>query len=203
MQLTAEIRWFWPAAPDGLVDWFLSTTIHTGSAHSNTRIDLYLDDGSQSELGLKHRAGQPGVEIKGRIAVLPQPLAAGPLAGPIELWGKWFSAPLALHTLAIVTVEKRRWLRRFIPSEATVQALPQSPLGSPRPARGCTVELTQVTLADGTVWWTLGCTAFGTLATVATDLHKVGDWLAARRPPPLGTTWAGGYPAWLAHIKHT
>lgn len=206
MQVSAEIRWFWPAAPDGLGDWFLDSATHGCAASGgNIRIDQYLRDDTQGELGLKHRAGQPGVEIKGLITVLPQPLVAGPLTGAVELWGKWFAAPLALHAFATVTVEKRRWLRQFASTGTAVRELALGDDGQPRnqqaPTRGCTVELTQVTLADGSCWWTLGCETFGTLTTLADDLRATVGLLASRRPPSPGPAWAGGYPAWLAQLK--
>lgn len=198
MPVSAEIRWFWPSRPAQVADWFFSTTVHGCAAGGGTtRIDQYLRDPEQDALGLKHRAGQPGVEIKGCIAILPQPLAAGPLAGTIELWGKWFAAPLALHAFATVTVEKRRWLRTFAVTGSGCRELPPD---YPPPGRGCRIELTEVTLADGAQWWTLGGEAFGTLASVTDDLRTVAAQLATRRPPPCGAAWAGGYPAWLAQL---
>ena len=64
------------------------------------------------------------------------------------------------------------------------------------------MELTQVSLLNGEVWWTLGFEAFGTIRTVENDLRAVATILVARRPPELGDGLLASYPAWLKeHAK--
>jgi hypothetical protein len=50
------------------------------------RLDEYLSDPNQCELGIKRRGGKKGVEVKGLVTHAEQQLAAGPFVGPIEIW---------------------------------------------------------------------------------------------------------------------
>ena len=206
MEVSAEIRWFWRnTAPPGLVDWFRPADAHGYPAGGGrTRMDEYLRDANQVELGCKRRGGLPGVEVKGLVAVTWSGVTVEPFVGPIERWTKWTSEPLVFPTTATITIEKQRWLRTFDTSTPVPQEIPldaeEQPLDKrPLPTLGCHVELTQVRLPDGEVWWTLGFEAFGTLRTVENDLHAVATTLAARRPPGLGERLRLSYPAWLAH----
>jgi hypothetical protein len=69
MQLSAEIRWFWQGAIPGSVEkWFHGGL---GSCHpggGKPRLDEYLYEQGQVELGLKKRGTKPGIEVKGLIA---------------------------------------------------------------------------------------------------------------------------------------
>jgi hypothetical protein len=211
MQVSAEIRWFWhDASPPGIEDWFCKADAHYCSAGGGgTRVDEYLRDASQVELGLKRRGGKKGVEVKGLVAVTWSGLAVGPFAGPVEVWTKWTSEPLELNSTSTVNTTKRRWLRKFDTIVPLPQEIPldteEKPLDNrPLPALGCNVELTQVSLLNGDVWWTLGFEAFGTIRTVENDLRAVATILAARRPPGLGDGLLASYPAWLKeHVKET
>lgn len=211
MQISAEIRWFWRnTAPDGLVNWFCGADRHSCIAGGGeTRSDDYLRDACQAELGLKRRGGRGGVEIKGLIAVLPDGLEAGRFRGSIELWAKWTSGRLSLEPDSTIAVKKRRWVRKFdttglSPIEVPLDA-EETPLdGRPWPAQGCNVELTEVGLPDGGVWWTLGFEAFGTISTVGNDLRAAANLLNTRRPPDLADGLQAGYPAWLKlHVLET
>ncbi len=204
MQVSAEIRWFWRnEPPPGLKDWFCKADHHFCSAGGGgTRMDEYLRDARQVELGIKRRGGKKGVEVKGLVAVTWGGLAVGPFAGPIQLWTKWTAEPLELQSSSTVVTEKRRWLRKFdttmpLPQEVPLDAH-EKPLDKrPLPALGCNVELTQVRLPNGQVWWTLGFESFGTIWTVENDLRAVATTLVARRPPGLGEGMLASYPAWL------
>jgi hypothetical protein len=209
MQVSAEIRWFWrDASPPSLEDWFCKADGHYCSAGGGgTRVDEYLRDASQVELGVKRRGSKKGAEVKGLVAVTWGGLAVGPFTGPVELWVKWTSEPLELNSASMVTTEKRRWLRKFdtivpLPQEIPLDA-EEKPLDKRQlPALGCNVELTQVSLLNGEVWWTLGFEAFGTIRTVENDLRAVATILVARRPPELGDGLLASYPAWLKeHAK--
>jgi hypothetical protein len=209
MLLSAEARWFWPSVPPhGLEDWFCKA--HDGycrAGGAEPRIDEYLRDATQVELGLKRRGGNPGVEVKGLVAITWGGLAVSPFEGPIELWVKWTSEPLELKPDSTVATKKVRWLRKFdttapcpheIPLDSKEQRLDKKPL----PALGCNVELTQVSLPSGAIWWTLGFEAFGTIRTVENDLRAVASVLAARRPPRLEGGLMASYPAWLRDHAH-
>ena len=60
-------------------------------------------------------------------------------------------------------------------TEETSLGADEKPLDERRslPALGCNVELTEVTLASGKVWWTLGFESFGTIQTIENDLRAV------------------------------
>jgi len=204
MQVSAEIRWFWRGAPPpGLEDWFRKADRHDCAAGGGSaRVDEYLCDVNQGELGLKRRGGKKGVEVKGLVAVTWGGLAAAPFVGPIELWTKWSSEPLELNAHSTVATEKRRWLRKFDTAGPSPQEIPltaeEAPIDQrPLPTLGCNVELTQVTLPNRDIWWTFGFEAFGTLRTVENDLRAAATVLAARRPPGLGEGLLASYPTWL------
>jgi hypothetical protein len=204
MSTSAEIRWFWPTtAPAGLEHWFHSTESHPyPPGGGGTREDTYLDDPSQTALGLKYRGGKKGVEIKGLVEVRPDALAEGPFEGPIELWAKWTAGALVLDTLATIGTEKRRWLRKFagegpMPEEVPLDKEEQPLDGGSLPERGCNVELTRVTV-NLSVWWTFGLEAFGTLRTVEGELRVTARLLSSRQPPDLRTGILASYPAWLS-----
>jgi hypothetical protein len=204
MQVSAEIRWFWRSAPPpGLDNWFRNADKHYCSAGGGlTRVDEYLCDVNQAELGLKCRGGKKGVEVKGLVAVTWGGLSVGPFVGPIELWTKWMSEPLELNPHSTVATEKRRWLRKFDTTGPLPQEIPlnaeETPIDQrPLPTLGCNVELTQVTLPNGDTWWTFGFESFGTIQTIENDLRAAATMLVARRPPSLEQGLLASYPAWL------
>lgn len=207
MQLSAEIRWFWrDSPPPGLENWFCRADAHECPAGGGeTRVDEYLRDPEQIELGIKRRAGKGGVEVKGLVAVNWNSLAVGPFVGPVEIWTKWTSEPLELTSGSLIAVEKRRWLRKFDTAAALPQEIPLDDQEQPLdrrsfPALGCNVELTRVGLGNGGVWWTFGLEAFGPLRTVENDLRAAATVLAMRRPPPLGEGRLASYPVWLREV---
>src|ERR1035438_5096441 len=71
MKVSAEIRYFWRgAAPGGLEEWFRSgegQPFPAGGGES--RLDEYLRDADQTELSVKRRGEELGVEVKGRFQV--------------------------------------------------------------------------------------------------------------------------------------
>jgi len=208
MRVTTEIRWFWPFhPPPGLENWFRQPDRHGCAAGGGgTRQDEYLLDPTQTELGVKHRDGMAGVEVKGLVAVLEARLDIPPFAGPIELWTKWGFAPLSLKEDATIVTAKQRWVRTFDTTSAPPVEIAlgrnEQPLDQhrPLPGRGCNVELTKVTLPGDEVWWTLGFEAFGSLATVVNDLKAAAAALAACEPPNLGDAQQASYPAWLQQL---
>jgi hypothetical protein len=205
LQISAEIRWFWPNTPPaGLEDWFRNAEAHGCVAGGGkSRLDEYLRDPKQLELGLKRRGGRPGVEVKGLISAEWGGLAVTPFFGPIELWTKWTSEPLVLNPNSTLAVQKLRWMRKFETGGAVPLEISLDPDENPRenwplPQLGCNVEFTTVTLPDSSaVWWTLGFEAFGTIHTVELHLRAVATTLAARGVPTFRKGSLASYPAWL------
>jgi hypothetical protein len=204
MQVSAEIRWFWrDAPPAGLQDWFRDGGGEFCAAGGGqTRVDEYLLDTGQAELGIKRRGGKPGVEVKGLVTEGWADLDVAPFVGAIELWCKWTSEPLQLPARQTVATEKRRWLRKFDGAASGLREMALDPRESPLddrplPALGCNVELTRVALPSGTIWWTLGFEAFGPVRTLERDLRGAAAALAARRPPLFAQGLLASYPAWL------
>lgn len=201
MQVSAELRWFWRGAVPGDVDaWFRSGPPPAGG---EPREDVYLRDPARPELGIKQRGNEPGVEIKGLVAVRA-PSASGPFPGRVELWCKWSSDVLRLRDLPAVTTVKTRWLRKFAASRDAVREIELDRTGQPRngepqPRAGCNLELTQVMLRDARQgeWWTLGFEAFGDLESVEQDLRRTMDRLGTGAPGLSGAAQAS-YPRWLA-----
>jgi len=204
MQVSAEIRWFWAAAcPDEIAAWFRSAAPQPGGG--KPREDEYLHESGQTELGLKRRGGKRGVEAKGLVSVLPEPSDAVPFIGPIEIWCKWRSAALTLRHSSTIRTRKVRWLRKFDtsgsePHEIQLDENEDPKDGRPLPGFGCNVELTQVDLDPGRIWWTLGFEAFGDLYSVEQSLRSTLVVAASRLPPSLGSGELLSYPAWLS--KH-
>jgi len=205
MQISAEVRWFWHAAPPArFKDWFLSDGAHPYRAGGGkTRPDDYLYDPSQVELGIKARGGKAGTEIKGLVAQFPNAVPDGPFKGDGELWTKWTSNALRIDSLPRLLTNKTRALRKFDatgPDPKEIELGPdEKPLRGSLPAAGCNVELTQVEIKEK-IFWTLGFEAFGDLQSVIADLRSVASLLAARKPPPMENAVAASYPAWLAML---
>lgn len=193
MQVSAEIRWFWrDDPPAGLDEWFRDAGVHgCPVGDPETRIDVYLRDPGQTELGIKRRGANPGVEVKALVSVVRDGVAARPFEGPVETWTKVSTE--ALDFTPSVTTQKVRWMRTF----DTGAAVPVEVRSSPRV--GCAVELTCVTVGDD-VWWTLGFEAFGAAGTLENSLRAAAALLAARRPPALGDGLRASYPSWLAQL---
>jgi hypothetical protein len=205
MLVTAEIRWFWREIPREFEAWFRDPAPSVCAAGGGgVRVDDYLADAGQIELGMKRRGGAEGLEVKGLVSGDFATLSCFPFAGPMEIWCKWKSDLLVMPPGRIISVEKRRWLRRFVTLEGATEEIPlddsENPTeGGPLPLVGCNVELTQIGLQDGSRWWTFGFEALGALPSVAPSLTQAAQTLAGRRPPPIEPGWMGGYPAWLAH----
>jgi hypothetical protein len=197
MQLSAEIRLFWfGEKPAALEAWFLDDRLHSlplGIAEDRT--DIYLADPSQIELGVKTRGSNSGIEVKGLIATLDDPLEFDSYRIPVELWSKWPSQSLGFDIQSGVTLRKQRWLRKFDTAGA-------KPVDAPavRPDIGCNVEWTVVTLPSGESSWTLGFEAFGHLANVETSLRSVVRLMCGRNPPPAPGAKALSYPEWLRSL---
>lgn len=208
MQVSAEIRWFSHGiVPRAFKDWFCNNQTNSGSAGGGlkVRVDQYLHDRRQVELGIKLRGGKSGVEVKGLVAVISNRLTVGPFEGKIEIWTKWTTDALELPPNSLLAVEKRRWLRKF---DTTAQDAREIPLNSderplnehPLPNLGCNVELTEIRLANADVWWTFSFESFGTIDDVENSLRNTAALIVARPPVDFEKALTASYPAWLKDL---
>lgn len=215
MQVTAEIRWFWNSSHDELEKWFRRSEAHDCPPGGGiARIDSYLWDSHQVELGIKLRGGKKGVEIKGLVSRNQANCDAGPFGGPIELWSKWTSETLTLDLSKTVTTEKRRWMRKFdttgdkpVEIELNEKELPAD--RDSLPSRGCGIELTEIRFLDHETkevipeskgWWTLSLESFGKLDSIEGSLCQVAELMASRKPPNFDNSHRASYPSFLS--KH-
>jgi hypothetical protein len=209
MQVSAELRWWFDTDVDDLEEWFCKS-IHHGcpAGGGKTRMDKYLRDPSQIELGLKHRDGKAGVEVKGLVAPAWGHIAVDPFSGSIELWAKWTSEQLELPPKLLIATTKVRWLRKFdtenfVPEEIELDDM-EKPVDKerPLPSQGCNVELTQVRVENDKAWWSLSFEAFGAMERLERNVEAIAKVLASREPPRLDKGILASYPAWLSgHAK--
>lgn len=204
MQVTAEIRWFWrDDEPRDVLDWFVSADVHgEPTATPPSRVDRYLVDGQQAELGIKARGGRHGVEIKGLVDAHAASLDIAPFVGPVEIWSKWWTSAMSLDAGSTIAIAKTRQVRAFettgaSPLEATKHLAAWLSGAVPLPSRGCNVEITRVETPDGQLAWTMALEAYGDLSTVSADLVATAEAMADRRPPGFRNAECLSYPAWL------
>ncbi|HEX5226248.1 MAG TPA: hypothetical protein VFW44_01000 [Bryobacteraceae bacterium] len=198
MLLSAEIRLFWfHQEPQDLEDWFFSAAIHHRNPDGpEQRTDIYLPEPDQTELGVKTRGFNPGIELKGLVARPGETLQFASHEIPLELWTKWPSAALAFDPQRGIGIEKKRWSRKFDTSG-------HEPVDSsdPQRANGCNVEWTIVRPASGDPCWTFGFEAFGRLPAVENSLRSVVRLMNNRRPPAAPGAEILSYPAYLARVR--
>ena len=203
--VSAELRWFWKdSLPDAIEPWFRLRELAPGGGVP--RVDEYLVDPAQPELGLKKRGGGYGVELKG-LVTLGRPLR-GMSNAPAQVWAKWLSETLTIDHLPRVRIRKTRWLRKFDTSGPQVTEIrldaSQSRAVLARIPRGCFSELSALGVDDGpTSWWTVAFEAFGELDTVEDSLQRTLDHISL--PPQLAGGLVMSYPEWLARfiVQHT
>jgi hypothetical protein len=201
MLVSAEVRWFWKnEVPQGVEAWFRRGVFPPGGG--KPRIDEYVVDPTQRELGIKKRGGGRGVEVKGLVDF--RATTTPPLDARVQVWSKWTSASLTVDHLPRVAVRKTRWLRRYDTgghgvAEVELDADEQPRHGpSLRLERGCHFELVSLRVGEPELtWWSMGFEAFGPLDTVEESLHQtVAHAASAAVMPSRGLELS--YPAWLA-----
>jgi hypothetical protein len=214
MQVTAEMRWFWPYTDHlEVLNWFNSEEVHEfAPGGGQNRIDSYLFDSRQLELGIKNRGGKHGIEIKGLVSHTFGVCDAEPFSGPIELWSKWTSETLRLDSTKTVTTMKRRWLRRFDTTGDSPEAILLDEKELPvkvnyLPAQGCSIELTEVRFLDSKSldvipdtrgWWTLSLESWGKIDSLTKSLFQVAHLMTERNPPLIDTKFSASYPRFLS-----
>jgi len=200
MLLSAEVRWFWQGSMPPLSGWFAAWS--PGPGGGTERPDKYLVDPSQTELGIKNRAAKPGLEIKSLVSVR-RLLRLGPLTATAQIWTKVPTNSFDLAGLPCVTVNKRRWLRKYDTANSKAREIElgkdEKPISGEWPVNGCNVEFTEVWFEDSTKLWTsLGFEAFGPLERVEETLAAIVEHVGSRRFPDVGPGITMSYPEWLA-----
>lgn len=201
MLVSAEVRWFWRnECPDGVRTWFFKSGLPPGGGRP--RIDRYLPQPSNAELGIKERGDAAGLEIKGLVAARTSP-ALAELARHLEIWCKWSCVTPDLKLTAAVALTKTRWLRRFDTSKPARVEIPfdadeQPESGYALLGQGCNIELTEVRgLSRTDVWWTLGFEAFDGIEAAPTNLLRT---ILPEKAILAGIVSSGAllsYPGWL------
>jgi hypothetical protein len=203
MQNSAEIRFFWGGASAGEIeDWIRSGRFPPGGGSS--REDTYLADPRQAELGIKKRGKKPGIEIKGLVGNIQEPLKLGGLTTHGQLWTKWTTEALELSAFTCVTVHKVRWLRKFSVENGIVEEIqlteneqPLDPLIE-LPIEGCNLEFTEIYLPAGNrAASTLGLESFGPYPSVEANLRHTLAFLEESNVPEIVGSRELSYPAWL------
>ena len=193
MQISAELRWFWPdQCPDNVRAWFTAPEWVIAPAEPEERIDRYFPQPGNCEIGCKLRdAGRHScaqAELKGLVACLE--------GSHIEIWSKWDWIVPPDHVGIDVT--KRRQVRIVCPDGSGKTILCVD--GASRPDIGepyCQIELTEVRVGcDARVWWTLGVEATGSLLMAPVLLTRVME----RNFPPTRHGWRCSYPRFLEAI---
>lgn len=213
MHVTAELRWFCNSRHDELKNWFCRADAHDFEAGGGlVRVDSYLRDSRQVELGLKLRGGKKFVEVKGLVCQAFDACNVIPFLGEIEVWSKWTSNSLELDLSKTITTEKRRWMRKFdttgdAPIEFRLNEK-EAPIElNSYPARGCSFELTEVRFMDSSTkevlpnsqdWWTLSFESWGHLDSIKTSLCQVAAVMASRKPPAFDASYQASYPSFLS-----
>ena len=200
MLLSAEVRWFWEGRIPELARWFGGGPFAAGGGE--VRMDTYVVDPGQVELGVKSRGNKPGLELKVLVSERPS-RGIGQLRSATQIWTKVSSTVLSLNGLPALATHKRRWLRKFDTGGPTVTEIElgkdERPKAGGLPDDGCNVELTEVWLEDpARVWTTLGFEAFGSFDRVERSLAATLTQMSAVAMPNFGAGEALSYPAWLA-----
>ena len=198
MQVTDEIRWFFPGAiPAGVLGWFRDGA---PIAPAPKRTDIYLPLPERLALSVKLREGR--LEIKTQAGTARAVTYPNEIAGEAAPWKKEgyrsqllgdierrLADPAALHVI------KERHLRKFAIHEAG-SATEISAGEVPR--QGCLFEVTQLWL-DEAPSWTVALEAFGAPAPLAHSLETVARLLFSQAPCPVPLLAANSasYPQWL------
>lgn len=207
MLASAEVRWFFRGEPPAEVwEWFRSGDLWTQQPN---RVDEYLVLPGCSAVGIKLREGR--FEVK---AQTEAPLATeypGGVRGHRDGWVKWSrSAGDPERARAFLTAGDEQWVR--VGKDRTLRGFSLdgvSPDGDPhevdassdRPARGCGVEITRVSVLAPveSAWWTLGLEGFDQGGEVAECLERVARFFFAGGAPPVALDLDSSlsYSAWL------
>jgi hypothetical protein len=206
VQPSAEVRWFFKVQPENeaipseVEAWFCQGKV----LPVEERDDTYLRFHGCETVGVKLRAGK-NFEIKARCTPPVRTHFTPTVTGNVDTWLKWssshrdlvesFSSLPSLEEW--VQVSKRRRSRKWSLDGDLVEVDARRS----QPREGCVAELTVVELA-GKTWWTFGMEAFGSPATVSSNLARVTGYLFEIDLPPfrLNLEASFSYPALLARL---
>ena len=167
-----EVRWIRPGpVPDGMIE-----RLGPFVEELEEREDRYLVDPWLPELGVKIR-GEVQLDLKAYRGSPGDFLVDGLGTGVLEMWEKW-TFPLADGALPTpltsrwLGVHKARRRRSFGIVDARAVERPLGDADLP----GCTVELTEATIADE-AWWTLCFEATGSVAGLDRELLATAEFL--------------------------
>jgi hypothetical protein len=208
MQVSAEIRWFWPesSVPTPIGDWFIQSLRGQNEGGPDpvpeSRVDTYLK--CSAELGLKKRGGKGGVEVKGLVGTSDLKLLTPPLEGEVQIWSKWGTDAFQIDGYTTVDTAKTRWLRKFdteqvVPTEVPLHG-PSAVAFEAWPKQGCNVEYTKVAVGNSR-WETFSFESFGSLAQVESSLRRTVEFFAPLCPGLPADAVLDSYPSWLARIS--
>lgn len=202
--MALEIRWFFEGSmPSEVVSWFHEEALGDFRPSTKQRTDVYLITADEN-VGIKLRKGK--LEIKWRQKHEPFGAAEERVKGQVEYWHKWvWRDPEGESTKEIldaleqdsdipwIEIAKERQQRKYELAKDEFVAVPLED----RPARGCAVEITKLSL-QGKTWWTLALDIFGEDKEVVQTLRQRIETLVADYPgPELHVENSSGYPAWL------
>jgi hypothetical protein len=191
------VRWFSRGAvPEDVREWFVSDFPYLEV--QPPRVDVYFPLLTDDWVGIKLRERR--IEIKQRYGDLGTMALSTGVVGVPELWRKWALGFVAYgggpgELDGWISVQKTRLVRNyaFLPGVETPRAVP----GTFAPARGCSMELTEVEV-NGTAWWTAGFEATGAESELALTLEVVARHvLSGNDKLRLGLDASYGYPRWL------
>ena len=201
MQVTDEIRWFFPgAAPAAVLDWFRDGA---PIGPSSKRTDIYLPLPDRLGLSVKLREGR--LEIKTQTGPARAVTFCNGVTGEASPWKKEgyrtqlfadierrLADPTALHVI------KERHLRKFALQNGGPRGGAMEISAGEAPQQGCLFEVTQLWL-DGVPSWTIALEAFGSPAPHSHSLDTVAALLFANAPCPVPLDAAASlsYPQWL------
>lgn len=190
MSLTLEVRLFAEGRlPNGVASLFSSINPEFQPLEEE-RTDVYLVLPQCRSVGVKARGGESGGKFEVKALSEPIEFAPATLFGHsvgVERWVKWSygEPPVSGFISALVTgnhsdwltVEKRRWTRKFtLDAERLVELAPNE-----RPDAAANVELVAVR-AKGQDSWGIGVEAFGPQRLASTILSSTLSRFADRTP---------------------
>lgn len=199
--ITSEIRWFYKGNIPNTINVWLKN-LKGEIELQPPRTDIYLNDNSTSNLGIKFREGR--FEVKQKMIDLGV-LDSDNISGKAEQWKKWsFDAKDEKIPLADITkgewikVSKKRKLKKYIISDSGKINEGFDNFQSD----GCNLELTELQTYSSDespdIYWTLGLETHGQVETLSQNLNNAFEYILKNRLPiTLKIDQSYSYPKWL------
>lgn len=202
MNHSAELRWFVPGElPGKVLGWFSAVALP-----QEHRVDEYLALPGATCVGVKLR-GRSILEMKARTSDPELWSHGNDVTGRRDSWVKWscpvpdigeMRAAILAREDTVVAVRKSRMIRQF----AYVAGASNEVSGAARPAEGCNVELTEISIEDLSserLYWTLGLESFSSRDRVSQVLTATASTFFSASPCPVRLTADASlsYPEWI------